>query len=38
VLVRLTGCQMRCSWCDTEYAFYEGAWRSRADVVAEVAS
>jgi 7-carboxy-7-deazaguanine synthase len=38
VLVRLTGCQMRCSWCDTEYAFYEGAWRSRGDVVAEVAS
>ena len=38
VLVRLTGCQMRCAWCDTEYAFYEGAWRSRAEVVAEVAS
>ncbi|MDA8016314.1 MAG: 7-carboxy-7-deazaguanine synthase QueE [Thermoanaerobaculia bacterium] len=38
VLVRLTGCQMRCSWCDTEYAFYEGEWRSRAEVVQEVAS
>lgn len=37
VLVRLTGCQMRCSWCDTEYAFHEGAWRSVDDVVAEVA-
>ena len=38
VLVRLTGCQMRCSWCDTEYAFYEGAWRSVDEVVAEVAA
>lgn len=37
VLVRLTGCQMRCSWCDTEYAFHEGAWRTVAEVVDEVA-
>jgi len=36
VLVRLTGCQMRCSWCDTEYAFYEGEWKTLAEVVAEV--
>lgn len=38
VLVRLTGCQMRCSWCDTEYAFYEGSWRTRQEVLDEVAS
>lgn len=38
VLVRLTGCQMRCIWCDTEHAFYEGTWRTLKDVVAEVAS
>jgi 7-carboxy-7-deazaguanine synthase len=38
VFVRLTGCQMRCVWCDTEYAFHEGAWRSVAEVVAEVAA
>lgn len=38
VLVRLTGCQMRCVWCDTEYAFYEGRWRALEDVLAEVAS
>jgi len=38
VLVRLTGCQMRCVWCDSEYAFYEGRWRSRRDVLEEVAS
>ena len=37
VLVRLTGCQMRCRWCDTEYAFYEGEWRTVEEVVAEVA-
>lgn len=37
VLVRLTGCQMRCRWCDTEYAFYQGEWRTLEEVLAEVA-
>jgi 7-carboxy-7-deazaguanine synthase len=36
VFVRLTACDLRCSWCDTEYAFYEGTKRSIDDVVAEV--
>lgn len=36
VLVRLTGCQMRCTWCDTEYSFYEGAWMRVEDVISEV--
>ncbi len=36
VLVRLTGCQMRCSWCDTEYSFHEGSWIRVADIIAEV--
>lgn len=38
VLVRLTGCQMRCVWCDSEHAFYEGEWKSRDQVLAEVAA
>jgi 7-carboxy-7-deazaguanine synthase len=36
VFVRLTGCPLRCRWCDTEYAFHEGASRSLEDLLAEV--
>ena len=36
VFVRLTACDLRCSWCDTAYAFYEGSKRSIDEVVAEV--
>ena len=36
VFVRLTGCDLRCSWCDTPYAFDEGRKISIADVVTEV--
>jgi 7-carboxy-7-deazaguanine synthase len=38
VLVRLTGCHLRCGWCDTAYAFYEGEWLARSEVLARVAS
>ncbi len=36
VLVRLTGCQMRCRWCDTPYSFYEGSWMTLGEILAEV--
>ena len=36
VFVRLTGCDSRCSYCDTEYAFYEGLRKSLHEVFAEV--
>lgn len=36
VFVRLTACDLRCSWCDTPYAFHEGTKRSLDDIIAEV--
>jgi 7-carboxy-7-deazaguanine synthase len=36
VFVRLTACDLRCSWCDTPYAFTEGTKMSLEDVVAAV--
>ena len=36
VFVRLTACDLRCSWCDTPYAFYEGSKRSLDEVIGEV--
>jgi 7-carboxy-7-deazaguanine synthase len=36
VFVRLTACDLRCSWCDTPYAFNEGRKMSLDDVVAAV--
>ena len=38
VFVRLTGCPLRCSYCDSEYSFYGGDWRSFADIEQQVAS
>jgi 7-carboxy-7-deazaguanine synthase len=36
VFVRLTYCNLRCSYCDTEYAFYEGYDKSVEEVIEEV--
>jgi 7-carboxy-7-deazaguanine synthase len=36
VFVRLTGCPLRCQFCDTAYAFHGGEWRSVDDVLAAV--
>ena len=38
VFVRLTGCPLRCGYCDTAYAFHEGKTRRIDDVLSEVAS
>lgn len=38
VFIRLTGCHLRCNWCDTEYAFYEGGWMGLDEVLVRVAS
>jgi 7-carboxy-7-deazaguanine synthase len=36
VFIRLTGCHLRCTWCDTAYAFTEGEWFTLEDVLARV--
>ncbi|HUF51672.1 MAG TPA: 7-carboxy-7-deazaguanine synthase QueE [Longimicrobiales bacterium] len=34
--IRLTGCPLRCTWCDTEYAFHGGEKMTLDDIIARV--
>jgi 7-carboxy-7-deazaguanine synthase len=36
IFIRLTYCNLRCSYCDTEYAFYEGTDYSIEEILAEI--
>jgi 7-carboxy-7-deazaguanine synthase len=33
LFIRLTGCPLRCSYCDTQYAFYGGEWRTGEELL-----
>ena len=37
VFIRLTGCPLRCQYCDTAYAFHGGEWRTLDALLAEAA-
>ena len=36
VFVRLTGCPLRCTYCDSEYAFYGGEWMHFDEILADI--
>ncbi len=38
VFIRLTGCPLRCGYCDSAYAFYGGEWRSFDQILEQVRS
>ena len=38
VFIRLTGCPLRCQYCDTEYAFNGGEWQTLDDILEQVAN
>lgn len=36
VFVRLTGCPLRCTWCDTDYAFSGGDWLEINEIIEKI--
>jgi len=36
IFIRLTGCNLRCKWCDTKYAFYEGRKMRFDEIISEI--
>ena len=36
IFIRLTGCPMRCNYCDTAYAFHEGSQKTIEDILKEI--
>ena len=38
IFIRLTGCPLRCSYCDSEYAFTGGQWHSFEQLLTQIAS
>ena len=38
VFIRLTGCPLRCGYCDTDYAFHGGEWMELPEILARVAA
>jgi 7-carboxy-7-deazaguanine synthase len=38
IFIRVTACNLRCSYCDTEYAFYEGKELSISEILAAISS